>query len=186
MGCSSGSFRQQQLYDLNTDSIEFLPVCNLELEPKMEEIKLLDSSTHFNQKKPLHIKKVVIPRSHFINGFTLYYEIEEKEVVVEMKGSSFSFNADILALDSYDHIEYIEASYSNLGIHSIELRTARGKKLLSVGQSGIAKDKRSIDLHDHGKGIVGVRCGLKDCLISLCIYAALRIDIATKEELAQY
>jgi len=66
------------------------------------------------------------------------------------------------------------------------MKTVRGRRIRAVGQAGVGSDKKTLELHDHGKGIIGMRCGVKEDILSLTIYAALRIDIATKDELAQY
>ena len=177
MGCCINSYNQPLLYDLSIEAIEFLPVCNLELEPEVDDIRFVDTFKYIKNKRRLHINKIEICRSNYINGVMVYYIINDREIAVKISGTDASGQRDTLELDSCEHIVFISTSYSTNGIHSIELHTSRGRKLLSVGEFGVGKQNNTVDLQEKGKGIVGVRCGLSGCVFSIGVYVALRIDI---------
>jgi Jacalin-like lectin domain len=62
-----------------------------------------------------------------------------------------------LKLSDFEHLETVECTYSQRGIHSIRFKTNTGKQIMVEGTAGLGNFKRTVRLRPHNKAVIGFR-----------------------------
>jgi hypothetical protein len=90
---------------------------------------------------------------------------------------------DKLVLEEFEHIEFIECSYSNQGLHSLIFKTNTGKTISCEGSAGVGTQQRKLNLREHNKAVIGFRGVYSSShMLDLFMYVSLRLDIITETQ----
>ena len=77
-------------------------------------------------------------------------------------------------------MEYVQATYSQRGLHTLMFKSNTGRILLCEGQAGPGPLSRELNLREHNKAIIGFRGIYSSHVLDLYMYIALRLDIITE------
>ncbi len=83
-------------------------------------------------------------------------------------------------MEEFEHLEYVQATYSQRGLHTLLFKTNTGRVLVSEGQAGPGPKSRELNLREHNKAIIGFRGLYSSHILDLYMYIALRLDIITE------
>ena len=62
-----------------------------------------------------------------------------------------------IKIDDFEHIETIECTYSDRGVHSLKIKTNTGQQIQVEGSAGQGQYRREIRLRSHNKAVIGFR-----------------------------
>lgn len=140
-----------------------------------------DNNDILKGAKCFHIERLVVYIGHFIAGISVTYKLDNKIKTVEhLAAGHSSTHVEKLILEEFEHIEYVECSYSNQGLHSLVFKTNTGKAIVCDGAVGAGAQERKINLREHNKALIGFRGVYSTHMLDLFMYVSLRLDIITE------
>jgi hypothetical protein len=99
-------------------------------------------------------------------------------------GNGFQNRVEKFDMEQFEHLEFATCTYSDQGIHSLCFKTNTERQFIIEGDAGPGNKKRTINLKDHCKAIIGFRGVFDENLEDLYIYVAPRLDVLNEGVIA--
>ena len=88
---------------------------------------------------------------------------------------------ETLKLAKDEHIEFVSASFSDKGVHTLTFKTSKNQLLMAEGETK-EEGLRTVDINltDYGKAVVGFKTAFNGNLEMMAIYTLSRLDVDAK------
>ncbi len=184
MGCKIA--KRPAVYYEYEEYPECLRLCECNVFSLAEGLKQYDTREHFAKSKSFVVKRVGLWLGEFIVGIRLLLLVDGQRVLVECKGTGKVEKECDFKLCDHEHIIGITASFTDTALSTLQLVTSGERALLAESRNGTASNTKEYDLDLHHKAVIGIKCTCREYLESFWIYAGVRIDLLTDEEIQQH